>query len=142
MEAFIVHDETREIIRIGKELQKSGFVVKSCKDQDRAARHVRENQIDLLVLKQEIRGRHTTGVALAAEFHNPSVSTILLSVRSRADVVEQFDLVPSIGAILPAKPDATFLGRIAQQVKQDQAHETLVLSPLNRAFPILNRRVA
>lgn len=142
MEALIVHDDKRETLAIGKEIQKQGFRVRFCLDQGRAITHVRKIKTDLLVLKQVIGGRHTTGVALAAELNNPSVSTVLLTSRSREDSIEQFELVPSIRAILDADLDPKFLGSLAKQIKQKHNTRTLILSPLDRKFPILNRKVA
>lgn len=129
MQALILHDDIGEANRLGRILARRGFMVSACADQERATRFVRRTPTDLLILKEVIDGRHTTSVSLAAEYNNPHTATLLLSNRSRSQLVEQFDLLPSLRGILSGQPGAAFLTSLALQAVQSPSQNMLVLVP-------------
>lgn len=132
MQARIVHDDAAEVRRVGDALARRGFTVATCACQDSAIAFVRGSIVDIVVLKQVIDGRHTTSVALAAEYHSPRVATILLSTRRRAEAVELFELIPSLNAILGPCPDAHVLAALAVQAVRNPSSNLLILSPEER----------
>lgn len=132
MQALIVHDDPSEVERIRAILARRGFMAACCTGQDDAIAHIRRQPADLLVLKQVIGGRHTTSVALAGEYRNPGLASILLTERNRADAVELFELVPSLFAILGPRPDSPLLASLALQAVEAAIAPVLVLSPASR----------
>ena len=132
MQALIVHDEMAETQRIGRVLARRGFMVAACSDQTRATRFVRHTTTDLLILKEVIGGRHTTSVALAAEWRNPHAATLLLSERGRADAAELFEMIPTLRAILGRGADVQTLAALAMEAVRNPSQVLLVLDPRSR----------
>ena len=132
MQALIVHDDPAASDRLARALSQRGFMVTQHSDQDQAIDFVRNSVTDLVVLKQVIAGRHTTSVALAAEYHHPSAVTLLLSTRSRAGSVDLFEQIPSLHAILSVHPDPQLVSALGVHAVQNPNAATLVLSPGQR----------
>ena len=80
-------------------------MVITCTNQDEAVSLVRRSVTDLVILKDKIETRYTSAVALAAEYNNPQAVTFLLTERSRVQSFELFELVPSLHAVLSARPN-------------------------------------
>ena len=137
MQALIVHDDPSEIDRLRKVLSRRGFMVSYCTNQREAAQFVRHSVTDLLILKQVIDGRHTTSVALAAEYYHPRAATILLSERQRADAVELFELIPSLHAFLGPRPEAQTVGALAVSAVQSASQPVMVMEAhISAAVPL------
>ncbi|MEM9127522.1 MAG: hypothetical protein AAGB28_17155 [Pseudomonadota bacterium] len=106
MHALILHDCPKATTTLCAELSYLGFTV-TCVDSVREAMAtLRPGRTDFLVLKEVIGNRHTTGVALAAEYRNPDVTAVLISQRPRYEAIELLEGVPAITAIFgPAVAD-------------------------------------
>ena len=137
MQALIVHDELGELDRIGRALSRRGFMVITCTNQDEAVSLVRRSVTDLVILKDKIETRYTSAVALAAEYNNPQAVTFLLTERSRVQSFELFELVPSLHAVLSARPDAQLVAALGLQAVENPTKSTLVLSPHTLWFECL-----
>ncbi|MEM6635335.1 MAG: hypothetical protein AAF667_05525 [Pseudomonadota bacterium] len=99
MRALILHDCPEATKTLYTELSQLGFGV-ACVDSVREAMAtLRPGRTDFLVLKEVIGHRHTTGVALAAEYRNPDVTAVLISQRPRYEAIELLEGVPAITAI-------------------------------------------
>ena len=135
MQALIVHDDISEIQRIRLLLARRGYDVLETSDQAAGVLLARRKTVDLLILKLRIGDKHTSSVALAAEYNNPDVATVLLADGERADLLELFELIPSVKAILPEAPDRILLAALMTTVVDPDATSVLLLTP-DHAVPM------
>jgi len=92
---------------VAKALKGAGFEVLCADRPTMAMELLRGVPVDVLVANLKIQERFTLSVALAAEYYNPMVETILLTDSCGPETSEYYDLLPSLHYILgrPAQPE-------------------------------------
>ncbi|MEO0991499.1 MAG: hypothetical protein AAFX00_11170, partial [Pseudomonadota bacterium] len=113
MHVLIVHDSLPTAEKIALRMQQAGLEVRYTDSVHGATAELRAGETRVLVLKQIMFQRHTTGIALAAEYRNPNVATVLLSDRPRAETTELFEGIPSLVGVLPDLPNLDLLAALA-----------------------------
>lgn len=113
MQVVILDDDAGRRGALAHALYAKGFEVAVADSQEDAVSRMRRGFVDLLILRHWIGGRATLSAALAAEFHNPQVATLLLSDHGGSDADELFELIPSISSILGEATDPALIARLA-----------------------------
>lgn len=107
MLVLVLESDDDARIAMAQTLDANGFEVMSVGRIDKALEVLRQMRVDVLVFSLKIDGCFTLSVALAAEYYNPLVETILLTDTCGPETVEYYDLLPSLHYILgrPSTPE-------------------------------------
>ncbi len=116
MQVLVLDDSLTTQSAILAVLLDKGFQVYCTSSVDKAMAYVRQGAVDLLVMRHRINGRGSLSVALAAEYHNPEVATILLSDMAGGDADELFDLLPSMNCLLGVRTPPPLIAQCAVAV--------------------------
>ncbi len=100
MRVMVLDDQDSARADAAQLLAKSGFEVVQAATIGEALRLLRGRAVDVLIARLTLRGRFTLSVALAAEYYNPLVETILLTESCGPETAEYYELVPSLRYIL------------------------------------------
>ncbi len=126
-------DVAQDAVR--KRLMRKGLQVTRAQTVEQAMAAVRNVKIDLLVLRHRIDGRGTLSVALAAEYHNPDVATVLLSNTEGHDADELFDLVPSMSCLLGSQTAPDLVAKCALSALKSRKPVPMILeNPVKPVF--------
>ncbi|MEM8630580.1 MAG: hypothetical protein AAGF74_05040 [Pseudomonadota bacterium] len=137
MQALVVHDDLIRGKALKAELQRSGFQTSLQASPDAADTWLKSHHVDLLLLRQVIVDRHTTGIALAAEYHWPDVATVLLSPYGRERLADLFEGLPSLAAALEEDADVYTLGAVCRAViTQKKTRPAMILRSPPAAMPL------
>lgn len=133
MLVLVLEEDADQRHQVARRLKSAGFEV-ICADRiEMAMELIRGVPVDVLVSGDKIGDRFTLSVALAAEYYNPLVETILLTDGCGPETSEYYDLLPSLHYILgrPATPE-----KILQFVRLAVDFQTSAFSaPLARGLP-------
>jgi hypothetical protein len=119
MHVLILDDKVarQEAAAIG--FMRAGFQVTATPSLSVAEACVCGGVLDLLIAVERLQGRLTHSLALLAEFHNPALSTVLITDRSGAETDELPELIPSVHSLVDGQATAdslVALGRSAADV--------------------------
>lgn len=134
MQVLILDDNARRQQELRELLEAKGVLVLSATSVGEANTFLRRTIADLVILRHWIDGRASLSVALAAEYYNPGVATLLLSDESREDADELFELLPSMTSLLGEGSQAELVARVALSALTSQMERALVLQPSDRAW--------
>ncbi|MDQ7071095.1 MAG: hypothetical protein Q9M48_10220 [Rhodobacterales bacterium] len=113
MQALVLNDNREAQTGITMALLKRGFHVINAESISVAMAYVGLGAIDLVVLNERIDGKLSHRVALSAEYHNPQVTTLLMTPRTDTDVDELYDLLPSLYCLLGTEISPELVAQLA-----------------------------
>lgn len=113
MQALVLNDDRDAQTGITMALLKRGFHVINAESISVAMGYVGLGAIDLVVLNERIEGNLSHTVALSAEYHNPQVTTLLMTPRTDTDVDELYDLLPSLYCLLGTEISPELVAQLA-----------------------------
>ncbi|SMY09156.1 response regulator [Flavimaricola marinus] len=113
MQVMVMNDDPEVQIRVTKGLMSKGFQVVGMETIARACAYVKLDPVDILITGERIGGRLSHTVALAAEYANPMVTTMLLTDRKDPEIDELYDLLPSLYALISPQSDPAIVTRLA-----------------------------
>ena len=100
MQVLILDDYPVFQSALSARLRAAGYDVTCAYDVPEALAHLRLGRTRLLIQRAQIAGRGSLAAALAAEFYNANVASVILTDRTGADADELFDLIPSLTGLL------------------------------------------
>lgn len=100
MQVLILDDYPVFQSALANQMRGLGYEVTCAFEVDEALAHLRLGRTALLILRDRIDGRGSLSAALAAEFYNNDVATVILSDRAGGESDELFDLIPSLRALM------------------------------------------
>jgi len=113
MQALVLNDDRDAQTGVTMALLKRGFHVINAESISVAMAYVGLGAIDLVVLNERIEGQLSHSVALSAEYHNPQVTTLLMTPRTDPEVDELYDLLPSLYSLLGTDLPADLVAQLA-----------------------------
>ena len=113
MQALILSDDFELQSRLALNLLRKGIQAITAETVEMATGFARRWTFDLLIMSERAAGRLTHTVALSAERHSPTLSTILITDRTDPNTDELYDLLPSIKSILGAELPPEIIAQIA-----------------------------
>lgn len=124
MQALVLNDDREAQTGITMALLKRGFHVINTESISVAMAYVGLGAIDLVVLNERIEDKLSHSVALSAEYHNPQVTTLLMTPRTDSDVDELYELLPSLYCLLGTELEPELVAQLALSAVTGKARAT------------------
>ena len=107
MQVMILEPDRTARVAITAALKSRGFTCLPAECIELAMELLRSTAIDVLIAAHRVGGKFTFSVALAAEYYNPAIETILLTDGCGPETADYAELIPSLHCVLgrPADPD-------------------------------------
>lgn len=135
MQVLVLDDDINRQYAVAHALQERGLFVLRASDAAAANAYLRRTIADVVILRHWIGKRACLSAALAAEYYNPQVVTILLSDQPGGGSDELFELIPSLSALLGEATPPALIADLAVSAVAPRKKEALVLGREDRIWP-------
>ncbi|WP_208349141.1 hypothetical protein [Pseudaestuariivita rosea] len=134
MHALILDSRFSTVGKIGAAVKARGITTKQKLTVEGALGFLRTAPVDLLIIRECIGDAHSLSVALAAEYYNPNVATVILSDRKGDDADELFDLLPSLYSLMGNASTPESIAAIADAACEMNRDTPLILGKQFRVY--------